>query len=597
MADQPIYNITDTWNSGTTQFWAVKVNVTDTASAANSRLMDLQVGGVSQFHVGKNGSVTATGQGTFGGTAIPTSATLVTTTRQVATGTGLTGGGDLSADRTIALTGQTLALHNLGTNGLVARTGAGTVAARSMAVSGTGLTVTNADGVSGNPTITSNATNANTASTIVARDASGNFSAGTITAALSGNATTATTLQTARTLTIGTTGKTFNGSANVSWSLAEIGAAAAARTISAGTGLTGGGDLTTDRTLALANMATGTIKGRASAGTGAPEDLTPTQVATLLEINDDNRIINGDFGIWQRGTIHSSGLYGSADRWRRNSVGGTAILLRVDTISPTILGGTEPPFVAALTVSDQSAASHFAWMDQIIEDVRSYSGQTITVLGWAARSTGAGNMAVEGVQTFGSGGSPLVQGIGSQIIPLTGVLQPFAATITLPDLTGKTLGPNHGLAIRFWASAGSDFNTVAASLGIQTIQIFLWGIHIRRGVWPASAAALYRPRHPAVELAMCQRYYWRGLPAADLNYPSYTTSAVMSWPVMFPVAMRAVPVLSSDFTGITLSNTGTPTWMQPTTLGARLLTTSTAIDPTAFLTFASGNFLAADAEL
>ena len=55
------------------------------------------------------------------------------------------------------------------------------------------------------------ATNANTASTIVKRDASGNFGAGTVTAALSGNATTATTLQTAR--TIG--GVSFNGSANI----------------------------------------------------------------------------------------------------------------------------------------------------------------------------------------------------------------------------------------------------------------------------------------------------------------------------------------------------------------------------------------------
>jgi hypothetical protein len=89
-------------------------------------------------------------------------------------------------------------------------------------------------------------TSANTANTIVARDGSGNFAAGTITAALSGNASTATTLQntrtingtnfngsanittanwgTARTLTIGATGKSVNGSAAVSWSLAEIGA-------------------------------------------------------------------------------------------------------------------------------------------------------------------------------------------------------------------------------------------------------------------------------------------------------------------------------------------------------------------------------------
>jgi hypothetical protein len=55
------------------------------------------------------------------------------------------------------------------------------------------------------------ATNANTASKIVKRDGSGNFSAGTITAALSGNASTASTLQTAR--TIG--GVSFNGGANI----------------------------------------------------------------------------------------------------------------------------------------------------------------------------------------------------------------------------------------------------------------------------------------------------------------------------------------------------------------------------------------------
>ncbi len=91
---------------------------------------------------------------------------------------------------------QLAAIGVLGTNGLITRTAANTVAARSIAVSGTGLSVTNADGVSGNPTVTSNATNANTASTIVARDASGNFSAGTLTLtsfSYSGNPTTTST--------------------------------------------------------------------------------------------------------------------------------------------------------------------------------------------------------------------------------------------------------------------------------------------------------------------------------------------------------------------------------------------------------------------
>lgn len=65
---------------------------------------------------------------------------------------------------------------------------------------------------------------------------------------LTGNASTATTLATARTLTIGSTGKTFNGSANVTWSLAEIGAQATLvsatniKTVN-GSSLLGSGDL------------------------------------------------------------------------------------------------------------------------------------------------------------------------------------------------------------------------------------------------------------------------------------------------------------------------------------------------------------------
>ena len=84
-----------------------------------------------------------------------------------------------------------------------------------MNVSGTGLsgsaTFTADQAGASTFTVTSNATNANTASTIVARDASGNFTAGTITAVLSGNASTATALQTAR--TIG--GVSFDGTANI----------------------------------------------------------------------------------------------------------------------------------------------------------------------------------------------------------------------------------------------------------------------------------------------------------------------------------------------------------------------------------------------
>jgi hypothetical protein len=76
------------------------------------------------------------------------------------------------------------------------------------------------------------ATSSNTNSAIVARDSSGNFSAGTITAALSGNASTATTLQTVRTLW----GQNFDGSASVSGNLTGVGniTGSSAITITAG---------------------------------------------------------------------------------------------------------------------------------------------------------------------------------------------------------------------------------------------------------------------------------------------------------------------------------------------------------------------------
>ena len=62
MAD--IFNLSDTWNDGGTVFNGIKLNVTDTASAAGSKLLDLQVGGASKFSVAANGAVVINATGT-----------------------------------------------------------------------------------------------------------------------------------------------------------------------------------------------------------------------------------------------------------------------------------------------------------------------------------------------------------------------------------------------------------------------------------------------------------------------------------------------------------------------------------------------------
>lgn len=103
--------------------------------------------------------------------------------------------------------------------------------------------------------------------TLTVPNLAGNASSATTAAACSGNAATATALETARTIngtsfngganittanwgtsrtiTIGSTGKAVNGSANVSWTLAEIGALAAAGGTLTGTlNITGGANIT-----------------------------------------------------------------------------------------------------------------------------------------------------------------------------------------------------------------------------------------------------------------------------------------------------------------------------------------------------------------
>jgi len=61
MSTMNIFDLTDTWNAGGTTFTAIKMNATDTASAAGSLLLDLQVGGVSQASVSKAGNLTIAG--------------------------------------------------------------------------------------------------------------------------------------------------------------------------------------------------------------------------------------------------------------------------------------------------------------------------------------------------------------------------------------------------------------------------------------------------------------------------------------------------------------------------------------------------------
>jgi len=57
--DSPVLNLSQTWNNAATTFTGLKLNVTNTASAGGSKLLDLQVGGTSQFRLNNEGAITS----------------------------------------------------------------------------------------------------------------------------------------------------------------------------------------------------------------------------------------------------------------------------------------------------------------------------------------------------------------------------------------------------------------------------------------------------------------------------------------------------------------------------------------------------------
>ncbi len=111
----------------------------------------------------------------------------------------------------------------------------------------------------------------------------------------------ATKLQTARTITIGNTGKSFDGSANVSWSLAEIGVVSAS-----------------DTTQGIVELAT---TAEAQAGTDNTCAVTPAGIAAYAgALSFRNKLINAAFTINQRsyasGAATTSANQYTLDRWR-----------------------------------------------------------------------------------------------------------------------------------------------------------------------------------------------------------------------------------------------------------------------------------------
>jgi hypothetical protein len=203
-----------------------------------------------------------------------------------------------------------------------------------------------------------------------------------------------------------------------------------------------------------------------------------------------NAIINGKFDIWQRGTSFtpSSSLIYTADRFFAFNNGNGSMTVSRQAFTPgNQIAGYESEYYLRTVVASVGTSGLFN-LGQRIEDVRSFAGQTVTVSFWM-KSDASRTVTGFAYQLFGTGGSTnTTTQYGT--FNVTTSWQRFTATVTLPSISGKTIGANSYLAI--------ELNLPAA---IQTTEI--WGMQVEKG----SIATPFEQRPIGTELDLCRRYF------------------------------------------------------------------------------------------
>ena len=230
-------------------------------------------------------------------------------------------------------------------------------------------------------------------------------------------------------------------------------------------------------------------------------DIEATGNLKTNNIPGRNKLINGNFHVWQRSTSSTAGGYVAADRWYHNLSGASMTFSSQAHTDP--IDGSRYYARIASTTSDDNCG-----IRQRVEDAASIPEGKVTVSFWA-RGHVNGNLAVWGTIYYGSGGSP------SSDVDLaeqrTAYLQndttfrKYSLTFTIPSHSGKTWGTNNDSYFEMAFGQGSGDSPSAWTLDISNIQLEV-----------GSIATAFEQRSYAEELHLCKRYYYK-LHNADGN--------------------------------------------------------------------------------
>ena len=258
------------------------------------------------------------------------------------------------------------------------------------------------------------------------------------------------------------------------------------------------------------------------------------QTSTFGFAAGKNRIINGDFGIWQRGTSFSNPSNGTytADRWFVELDGtGFTRTISQQTFTPGTapVSGYEGTFFFRWNTSVAGTGNTIQALSTRLEDIRTFAGQTVTLSFWA-KADASRALTVYAYQQSTGGSGTVTTTVGTAT--LTTSWARYTMSIAIPSLTGITIGTNSNLQLR-----------IAMPTGV-TMTCDFWGMQLESG----STATAFQTATGTKqgELAACQRYYYRltnGVANAALMSAFYFSSSSINAYVPFPVTMRTSPTI------------------------------------------------------
>ena len=208
-----------------------------------------------------------------------------------------------------------------------------------------------------------------------------------------------------------------------------------------------------------------------------------------------NKIINGNFDVWQRGTSFTNANTWTADRWR------TYALSASSTITQQTFAVGEVPFAGAgsyylrFTPTVDSNASD-RYVSTNIEDWRQFDSKTVTISFWYRNTA---TIEGQGIQLRFKRTSGIYDSYGDISLPgleVTSSWKYYTATVKCPSLSGQAFTSSS------YVEFGLYHQRVAATGNIDFACV-----QIEEG----PIATPFERRPYALELNLCKRYceVWR----------------------------------------------------------------------------------------